>query len=199
MIGKPYSGKLNVRFDEGELETVNRYRSQSVRAPKGPEAASAKRQLSTLPYDYCETVDGDHGRIETRRYWTTSAIEWVPDKHLWKHLNTVVMVQRERIVSEKVGMETSYYISSLESKAAELAKAVRGHWSIENSLHWVLDIAFREDESRVRKDHAPENLAVLRHMALNLLKKEGSSKRGIKTKRLRAGWDNDYLCKIINS
>jgi len=152
-----------------------------------------------VPYDYCETVDGDHGRIETRRYWTTSAIEWVPDKHLWKHLNTVVMVQRERIVSEKVGMETSYYISSLESKAAELAKAVRGHWSIENSLHWVLDIAFREDESRVRKDHAPENLAVLRHMALNLLKKEGSSKRGIKTKRLRAGWDNDYLCKIINS
>ena len=152
-----------------------------------------------VPYDYHETVDGDHGRIETRRYWTTSDIEWLSEKHLWKNLNTIVMVQRERLIGGKVGMETSYYISSLESHAGEVAKAVRGHWSIENSLHWVLDIAFREDESRVRKDHAPENFAVLRHMALNLLKKESSSKRSIKTKRLKAGWDTEYLGKILNA
>jgi predicted transposase YbfD/YdcC len=155
--------------------------------------------LASAPFDFHETVDGDHGRIETRRYWTTSDIQWLSDKHLWKKLTTIVMVQRERLTGDKVSNETSYYISSLESNAKELARAIRGHWSIENSLHWVLDIAFREDESRVRKDHAPENLAILRHMALNLLKKETSSKRSIKTKRLKAGWDPEYLRRVLNA
>ncbi len=108
------------------------------------------------------------------------------------------MVQRERIVDSKISGETSYYISSLGSEIKQLASAIRGHWGIENSLHWVLDIAFREDESRIRKDHAPENFAVLRHMALNLLKKEPSVK-SIKRKRLRAGWDNEYLVKILHA
>jgi predicted transposase YbfD/YdcC len=151
-----------------------------------------------IPYDHYETVDGDHGRIETRRYWTTSYIDWLPEGELWKNLNTIVMVQRERRSDTRVSTETSYYISSLGSNAKEIATAVRGHWSIENSLHWVLDIAFREDESRIRKGHAPENFAVLRHMALNLLKKE-PSRKSIRRKRLRAGWDKDYLIKILNS
>jgi predicted transposase YbfD/YdcC len=85
----------------------------------------------------------------------------------------------------------------MESNAKKIAEAVRGHWGIENSLHWVLDIAFREDECRIRKDHAPANFAVLRHIALNLLRKENSKRRSIKTKRLRAGWDTDYLGKIL--
>jgi predicted transposase YbfD/YdcC len=150
-----------------------------------------------VPYHYLETVDGDHGRIETRRYWATSFIDWLPDKALWKNLRTIVMVERER-VDKKITVERSYYISSLEDKVEELAHAIRGHWGIENSLHWVLDIAFREDESRIRKDYAPENFAILRHMALNLLRKETSSK-SIKRKRLRAGWDNEYLIRILTA
>jgi predicted transposase YbfD/YdcC len=148
-------------------------------------------------YDYHETVDGDHGRIETRRYWTTSDIGWLPDKALWKNLSSIVMVQRERYVNGATGMETSYYVTSLKGDAERVARAVRGHWGIENSLHWVLDIAFREDECRIRKDHAPANFAIMRHMALNLLRKETSVKRSIRGKRLKAGWDMDYLGKIL--
>jgi predicted transposase YbfD/YdcC len=125
--------------------------------------------FTDYPYDYYETVDGDHGRIETRRYWTASHIDWLSEKGSWKNLSTIVMVQRERIVEGKTSSETSYYITSLKSEAKTIARAVRGHWGIENSLHWVLDIAFREDESRIRKDHAPANFAIIRHMALNLL------------------------------
>ena len=148
-------------------------------------------------YDYHETIDGDHGRVETRRYFTTSDIDWLSDKGLWKNLSTIVMVQRERIADGKTSRETSYYITSLKSDAKRVAQAVRGHWGIENSLHWVLDIAFREDESRIRKDHAPANFAIIRHMALNLLRHETSSKRSIKGKRLKAGWDTEYLARIL--
>ena len=149
------------------------------------------------PYDYYETVDGDHGRIETRRYWATSHIDWLSEKASWKNLSTIVMVQRERILEGKTSSETSYYITSLKSEAKTIARAVRGHWGIENSLHWVLDIAFREDECRIRKNYAPANFAIIRHMALNLLRKETSSRRSIKGKRLKAGWDAEYLGKIL--
>ena len=125
-----------------------------------------------IEYDYHETIDGDHGRIETRRYWTASDIDWLPDRALWKNLSSIVMVQRERYVNGATSMETSYYVTSLKSDAEHVARAVRGHWGIENSLHWVLDIAFREDESRIRKENAPANFAIIRHMALNLLEKK---------------------------
>jgi predicted transposase YbfD/YdcC len=148
-------------------------------------------------YDYHETIDGDHGRIETRRYWMTSDIDWLADKALWKSLSSIVMVERERYIDGKTSKETSYYVTSLTGDAERVARAVRGHWGIENSLHWVLDIAFREDGSRIRKDHAPANLAVIRHMALNLLRGEASLKRGIRAKRLKAGWDMDYLERIL--
>lgn len=155
------------------------------------------RGFKDVAYDYHETIDGEHGRVETRRYWTTSDIDWLTDKTVWKNLSTIAMVQRERYVEGVTSLETSYYITSLTSTAAQIARAVRGHWGIENSLHWVLDIAFREDESRIRKDHAPANFATIRHMALNLLRKETSSKRSIKGKRLKAGWDTDYLERIL--
>jgi len=152
-----------------------------------------------VSFDYYETVDADHGKIEIRKYWTTSDIGWLQGKENWKKLETICMVQRERQFDHKTEIETSYYIGSIENKAERFAYAVRSHWAIENSLHWVLDVTFREDESRIRKDNAPENFAVLRHIALNMIKKETSLKKSIKSRRLRAGWDNDYLRKVLDS
>lgn len=156
-----------------------------------------KEKFKGSSFDYYETIDGEHGRIEVRRYWTTSDIDWLQGKENWKNLKTICMVQRERDIAGKVEKETSYYISSIDSDAKKFGNAVRNHWGIENSLHWVLDVSFREDESRIRRGKAPENFAVLRHIALNLIKKETSLKKSIKSKRLRSGWDNDYLMKVL--
>ena len=147
--------------------------------------------------DYYESTDAEHGKIEIRRYWTTSDIDWLQNKENWRKLKTICMVERERQFDHKTECETSYYIGSIGDNAERFAHAVRSHWSIENSLHWVLDVSFRDDESRIRKANAPENMAVLRHIALNMIKKETSLKKSIKSKRLRAGWDNDYLMKVL--
>jgi predicted transposase YbfD/YdcC len=151
------------------------------------------------PFDTFGTVDGEHGRIETRRYFTTNDIGWLPGKNDWPGLNTICMAVREREVNGKASVETSYFVSSLDNQAPTLAKAIREHWGIENGLHWCLDIAFREDHCRVRKDHAPENLAILRHLATNMLKRETSLKGGMQTKRLKAAWDHDYLLKVLST
>lgn len=152
---------------------------------------------SANPFDSVETIDGEHGRIETRSYFTTSNIDWLQGKHLWAGLKTIVKVNRQRDVNGAVSNETSYFISSLENHPQTIAKAIREHWGIENGLHWCLDISFREDHCRVRKDHAPENFGILRHMAINLLKREKSLKGGLQTKRLKAAWDHNYLLKIL--
>lgn len=146
---------------------------------------------------YHETIDADHGRIETRKYWVTSDIDWLHGKEAWRGLESIGCVERTRETGEKVSVEKSYYIMSIESDAELFAKAARNHWGIENGLHWTLDMAFREDESRIRKGHAPENFAVLRHIALNLIKNETSFKGSINTKQLKAGWNKKYLEKII--
>jgi predicted transposase YbfD/YdcC len=109
------------------------------------------------------------------------------------------MAVRERDVNGKTSTQNAYLISSLQNHAPTIAKAIREHWGIENSLHWCLDVSFREDHCRVRKNYASENFGILRHMALNLLKHEKSLKGGIQTKRLKAAWDNDYLRKILTS
>lgn len=151
------------------------------------------------PFDVFETLDKDHGRIETRRYYSSGDIDWLVGKDDWANLTSICMVVRERVINGVLSLESSYFISSLDNHASTIAKAVREHWGIENSLHWCLDIAFREDLSRVRVDHAPENLSIIRRMATNLLKKENSLKGGLQTKRLKAAWDHSYLLKILSA
>jgi predicted transposase YbfD/YdcC len=146
---------------------------------------------------YHVTYDKSHGRIEKREYFIERDIQWLSQKNSWKKLSSIGMVVCQITEGEKHSKENRYYINSLECNAEEFAKYQRSHWGIENSLHWVLDVAFREDDSRVRKDHSPENLSILRHMTLNLLKQEKTLKRGIKGKRLKCGWDNDYLFKVL--
>lgn len=150
--------------------------------------------------DYTLSFSKNHGRFEKRRCWTIADpdfLAFLRDRDKWPALKTLVRVQAERTVAGTTTVETRYFISSLPPDAAALLAAVRAHWSIENALHWVLDVAFREDYCRVRADHAPHNLAILRHIALNLLKQERSLKVGIKSKRLRAGWDEAYLRKVL--
>ena len=153
-----------------------------------------------IPHGYQRTVDAGHGRLEVRQYWTVSdaaLLAYLNPAGNWAALRSVGMVERERRIGSETTRETKYYISSLDGAASAFAHAVRSHWGIENRLHWVLDIAFREDDSRVRTGHAAENFAVLRHMALNLLRREASARCGVKAKRLKAGWDDAYLRRIL--
>jgi len=150
-----------------------------------------------IEHDFNQTVEKGHGRIEIRRCWTMGQVEFLLDADQWVKFTSIAMVQAERRIDGKIEQQTRYYISSLASDAHRLAQAIRSHWQVENSLHWVLDLAFLEDSCRVRKDHAPENLAIVRHIALNLLTQETTAKLGIKNKRLRAGWDEDYLLRVL--
>lgn len=159
-----------------------------------------KKGFKDAPYDYAETTNKGHGRIETRECWSISDTEYIQNlkgASKWKGLKSIAMVRSTRITSKKTTVKTRYYISSLPSNAKHLLKVARRHWSIENELHWVLDVALKEDQSRVRKGHAAENLAVLRHIALNLLKQEKSAKGGIRAKQLQAAWNNKYLLKVL--
>ncbi len=161
------------------------------------EPSTDRKKQENAGIDYFESTDGDHGRIEVRQCWSTSNIDWLQGKENWPGLTTIAMVRRQRSIKDTTSSESAYYISSRQNDAAAIAQSIRNHWSIENSLHWVLDVSFGEDLCRVRKANAAENFAVLRHIALNLLKNEKSFKGGIQAKRLKAAWDNNYLIKIL--
>jgi predicted transposase YbfD/YdcC len=147
--------------------------------------------------DYYETFDEAHGRREVRRYWTTSQLDTLRTKEQWRGLQTVGLVESERSLNGETSTEQRYYILSLANDAQTFGTSVRAHWGIENAVHWVLDVTFREDMSRIRMDHGPENFALIRHIALNLLRQETSFRGSIKTKRLKAGWNNAYLAKVL--
>lgn len=157
-------------------------------------------QFRAYDYDVEQTVEKGHGRLETRQCWTISdptvlrGLRGTPE---WEGLRCVAKVRARRTIDDKTTIEDRYYLSSLDGQASQLLIATRTHWGIENSLHWVLDIAFREDDSRVRKGHGAQNLATLRHIVLNLLKQEKTSKIGIKNKRLKAGWSEQYLLRVL--
>ena len=153
--------------------------------------------FADIAHAYHETVDGDHGRIETRRYWITSDIEWLGAKASWAKLHSIGMVESCRAVGETVQVETRYFLTSLPAQGVRFAQAVRQHWGIENSLHWVLDVSFHEDACRIRKDQGAQIFSMLRHIAINLLRQERRHKRGIKARRKRAGWDRDYLLHVL--
>jgi len=145
-----------------------------------------------------ETVDGDHGRIETRTYTVIHEVAWLQERHNWPGLKAVVMVESKREIAEKIERETRFYITSLVWLAHQIGPAVRSHWAIENSLHWVMDMVFRDDESRIRTDHAPANFTTIKHIALNLIRK-APGKDSFRLKRKVAAWDDDFLASLVTA
>jgi len=142
------------------------------------------------------SIDGDHGRIETRTATVIHDIAWLQERHAWPGLKAVVMVDSSREINGKIERETRLYITSLVFLANLLGPVIRSHWAIENSLHWVMDMVFRDDECRVRTDHAPANFSAIKHMAYNLLRK-APGKHSLRARRKAAGWDDDFLAGLI--
>jgi predicted transposase YbfD/YdcC len=146
---------------------------------------------------FLETVEKGHGRLETRRYWQSQNLGWFADKEKWEALRTVGVVESVREIKGQRSVERRYYLSSLPLQIQRFAQAVRGHWSIENQLHWVLDVVLGEDQARARTAHAAENLAALRRMAVNLLRRDQLCRRSLKGKLMRAAIDPDYLKHLL--
>ena len=143
-----------------------------------------------------QTVDGDHGRIETRTYTAIHDVAWLQERHDWPGLRGVVMVESTREIGDRIERETRFYITSLVLLAARLGPIIRSHWAVENSLHWVMDMIFRDDECRIRTDNAPANFTTLKHMAHNLIRK-APGRDSLRLKRKVAAWDDDFLASLV--
>jgi len=153
-----------------------------------------------MSHDYAQTVNKGHGRIDIRRCWTVAdplAFEVIRHYDGWADLHSIIRIERERRIADKVERDVHFYISSLPANAALVLHAVRQHWAVENSLHWVLDVVFREDDARLRMDDAAQNMAVVRHIALNILKADPSN-HSLAQKRFRAALDDSFLLKLLS-
>lgn len=154
-------------------------------------------KYEAMVFSKSESIDGDHGRIETRKYTVLPLMYKFEYKKHWKGLESFIQVESVREINGRISIENRYYISSLKGEAQLLGEAIRGHWGIENSLHWCLDVVFNEDQSRIRKGHAPENIAILRRFVLSLLKKEVTFKGGLRRKQRKALMEKDYLGLVL--
>lgn len=159
-----------------------------------------EENFKQLSHQFTEEIDKGHGRVEHRRYWVSEDLSSINDlTSKWIGLKSVGMVESQRHIGDKVTIDTRYFISSLKETDELFAKAVRRHWSVENELHWVLDVSFREDDSRIRRENGAENMATARHITLNMLRQEKTCKKGIKAKRFKAALDSDYAEKVIST
>lgn len=160
-----------------------------------------QNDFQKVTYTYDRTVNKEHGRVEVRQCWAVSgedSLHFLCEANRWRGLQTLAIVTSQRQVNGQTSSETRYYITSLPNDAARILHAVRSHWGIENALHWALDVVMGEDGARIRKDHAPENMAALKRFALSLLKQEKTLKRGVQGKRLKAAMNPDYLRKVLS-
>ena len=156
-------------------------------------------QFKSIPHSVHCSLNGDHGRIENREVWLTTEVDWLVARHpRWKSLKSIAVICSTREVNGVSSYEQRYYLSSHKDKdAAFIADVIRSHWHVENKLHWQLDVSFNEDQNRLRSGYAAQNIALINKIALNLLKNEKSAKVGVKSKRLKAGWDNAYMMKVL--
>ena len=178
-------------------EEVKTFLQATLEERQAPRPVGAKLSKAGASLASLQTVEKDHGRVETRRYYQSDQLDWFADRSKWEGLQSVGMVESVREVEGQTTVERRYYLSSLSLGIETFARAVRGHWGVENKVHWIMDVCFREDQSRARTGYAAENLATLRRLALNLLKREKTKKRGIRGKQLNASWDHAYLLKIL--
>lgn len=157
-----------------------------------------EEKFSNVPHQYHEEIDAGHGRIESRKYWISDSLSSIKDLTVkWDGLVSIGMAESERHVNGKISKEVRFFICSIQANAKIFAQSVRKHWSVENQLHWVLDVSFNEDLSRIRRKNASENMSVLRHLVLNLLREEKSFKKGLKAKRFKAALDTSYTEKVL--
>jgi predicted transposase YbfD/YdcC len=186
---------------KGNHDTIHRevkdFLDDAVAESKTWRPPGAQPEVRFPPLATKKVVEKDHGRLETREYFQSATLGWLPDRSKWEGLQTVGMVQATREINGKISTERRYFLSSLPLDIDRFAHAVRSHWGIENKLHWVLDVHMGEDQSRARTGYAAENLATLRRLALNLLKSEKTKKRGIRGKQNNASWDHAYLLKLL--
>lgn len=191
IINKKADYVLALKGNQGKLsDEVSRWFDQA-----------RSNDFEGIEHSYHQTTESAHGRIEIRQYWSVpvSGLDQLPNQQQWSGLRSVGMVVCERRLWNKTTIEVRFYISSLEYDALVLAHAVRSHWGIENSVHWVLDMTFHEDASRIRKDNAPLNFSILRRLSLNLLSRDKTVRGSIAMRRYRAGLDHNYLLQVITT